>query len=248
MGRRTLLLVAALVVASLGTLLVFAYVRDADDRALKDQQPKRVLIAKTLIKAGTSGADAQGKGAFETRPIPASAVIEGALSEIRPVENLVAVADIFPGEQIITAKFAASGETSILPIPPGKIAMSIQMGDPERVAGFVQPGSEVVVFISGSVVVPGPDATITQNKAITTVLLPSVTVLAVGPTTLRTTATGATGNKEALPTAILSLATTQEEAQKLIFGQNNGELYFGLRNDDSRITMNRATGAANLFE
>lgn len=248
MGRRTLLLVAALVVASLGTLLIFAYVRDADDRALKDQEPQKVLVAKTLIKAGTSGADAQSNAAFETRNIPASAVIEGALSEIRPIENLVAVADIFPGEQIITAKFATSGETTILPIASGKIAISVQMGDPQRVAGFVQPGSEVVIFVSGDVIVRGANATITENKAITTVLLPRVKVLAIGPTTLRTTATGAAGNKESLPTAILSLETTQAEAQKIIFAQNNGDLYFGLRNDDSRITINRPTGAGNLFD
>ena len=37
MGRRTLLLVAAFVVAALGTTLVFLYVHGANDRALADQ-------------------------------------------------------------------------------------------------------------------------------------------------------------------------------------------------------------------
>ena len=245
MGRRTLLLVASLVVAALGTLLIFAYVRSADERALEDQEPVEVLVAETRIKAGTTGAAALAAGAFERRKIPRSALIEGALNDTRPIERLVAVADIYPGEQIITAKFAQSGETSILPIPAGDIAISVQLGDPQRVAGFVQPGSDIVIFVSGGLQVPGGAA---AGATVTTVLLPSVQVLAVGPTTLRTTATGAAGNKESLPTAILTLAVDQEEAQKIIQAQRAGSLYLALRNDDSKVTPNRPVGPANLFE
>lgn len=242
MGRRTLLLVAAIVVAALGTVLIFAYVRNADNRALKDQEPVEVLVAKTLIKAGTLGSEAERTGSFKLQKVPRSATIVGVLSDPRPISSLVAVGDIYPGEQIITAKFAAAGTTSILPIPPGKVAMSVQMGDPERVAGFVQPGSEVAIFVtvtpSGAAGAPG-----TQTR----VLLARMTVLAVGPTTLRAAPKGE-GNKEALPTAIITLAATQAQAEKLIFAKAQGNtLYFGLLTADSKIAPGTIIDGRNLF-
>jgi pilus assembly protein CpaB len=241
-GRRTLLLVAAIVVAALGTILIFAYVHNADNRALKDQEPVEVLVAKNLIKAGTLGSEAERTGDFKLQKIPRSATIEGVLSDPRPISNLVAVSDVYPGEQIITAKFAQSGTTSILPIPPGKIAVSARLGDPERVAGFVQPGSEIAVFVSITPTEPVPGVT----GEITRILLPKMTVLAIGPTTLRAAPEGE-GNKEALPTAILTLAADQVQAEKLIWAQRHGALYLGLLTEDSKIVPAQLVHARNLF-
>jgi pilus assembly protein CpaB len=242
MGRRTLLLVAAIIVAALGTTLVFAYVKRADDRALKDQQPVEVLVATSVIKAGTTGAEAERQGAFELQRIPQSAVVEGHLRDTRSISTLVAVSDIFPGEQIIPAKFAQAGSTSGLPIPAGKLATSAQLGDPQRVAGFVQPGSEIAVFVT--IDVPGANGA--PPGRVTRLLLARVTVLAIGPTTLRPPTSGE-GNKEALPTAILTLALDQKQAQKLIFGAEQGRLYFSLLNKDSKTAPGPGTDIRNLF-
>ena len=51
MGRRLALLIAAVLVAALGTALVFAYVKKADDRAIADQQPVSVLVASRVPPA-----------------------------------------------------------------------------------------------------------------------------------------------------------------------------------------------------
>ena len=58
MGRRTILLIAAVVVAAVGTGLIFAYVNGVNDRALADQSPQQVLVAKVTIPSGTTAADA----------------------------------------------------------------------------------------------------------------------------------------------------------------------------------------------
>ena len=55
MGRRTVLLIAALVVAALGTALVWMYANRADERAQADAAPVEVLVATSDIGAGTSG-------------------------------------------------------------------------------------------------------------------------------------------------------------------------------------------------
>ena len=234
MGRRLALLIAAVLVAALGTILVFVYVQKADDRALADQKPVKVLVAKTAIAGGTRVLDAANSGAFLEKEIPASAIVPGALSTIDPVKDMVAVSQIFAGQQLITGMFAATAaaDTSIA-IPKGQIAVSFSFADPARVAGFVQPGSQVAVFVSYTdPTVKGP-----FGKGVR-ILLPKMTVIAVGPTTITPPADPARANPEAQPRAMLTLAATQVQAEKLIFTTNGGgSLYLGLLNDQSRIVM-----------
>lgn len=242
MGRRTVLLIVAVLVAALGTGMVFAYVNRADERAKEDQELVEVLVAKTLIRAGTLGSTAERELAFETRELPRSAAQEGYLTDPRPIADLVAVADIFPGDQIIPGRFAASGSTAVLQIPANKLAMSVQLGDPQRVAGFVRPGSEVAIMVTINARTSrgGP------REEFTRVLLPRVTVIAVGPTTLRPPAAGQ-GNTEPLPTAILTLALDQVQAQKLTYAVEKGKLYFALLTKESKIGAGGPVNDLNLF-
>jgi pilus assembly protein CpaB len=77
-----------------------------------------------------------------------------------------------------------------LTIPEGKMAISVQLTDPARVAGFVSPGAEVAVFINAE-----PEEIDTQTGAttklpdFTRLLLPRVQVIGVGDTTVVPTTT-----------------------------------------------------------
>jgi pilus assembly protein CpaB len=238
-----LLLVAAFVVAALGTLLVFVYVDRVDERALKDQQPVEVLVAKTRIAAGTTAQQAEQQGAFRLQRIPVSATVPGYLRDPRPISGRVAVSDIFPGEQIVPEKFAEPGATSALPIPDDRLATSVQLGDPQRVAGFVAPGSDVAVFVT----IDTPPVGGRPGREATRLLLPKAGVIAVGPTTLRPSADGE-GNQESVPTAILTLAVTQAEAEKLVYAAENGNLWFALRTKDSKVEPGPGTDITTLFD
>lgn len=243
MGRRTVLLVVAVLVAAIGTGLIFAYVNGVDDRALEGQQPVEVLVATAAINSGTTGAAAAQAGSFELRKVAKDSVADGALADITPVNNLVALGTIFPGEQILAAKFGAAGSGSVLPIPTDKMAVSVQLADPARVAGFVQPGSEVAVFLT---LAPGPG--IAQTTDTIRVLLPRAGVIAVGPTTLTPVAAGVEGaNAEALPRAIITLALTQTEAQKVILASQKGTLYFGLLTKQSKSTVGSPLDVTKLL-
>ena len=68
----------------------------------------------------------------------------------------------------------------------------------------------------------------------TTILLPKVLVAAVGPTVVAQPAEGSS-NTEAIPTAIMTLALTQEEAQKVILASQTTTLYMGLLDDKSEV-------------
>lgn len=244
MGRRTFLLVAALVVAAVGTTMVFLYVNGVNDRALANQHPVQILVATAPIAAGTTAAEAQSAGALEKRTVSRVSVAPGALSDITPIADEVALAPIFVGEQIIKAKFGQPGSTSNLPIPEGKLAVSVQLADPARVAGFVSPGSEVAIFLT----IEGSRG---ADNEVTRVLLPKVQVIATGATTVVSTTTTAEGETqtEELPKALLTLAVSQSEAQKVVYGSQHGQMYFGLLTADSKIDKSD-TGVTNqnLFD
>ena len=242
MGRRTVILIVALLIALVGSAMVFLYVQSADDRAKEKQEPVEVLKAVAQIEPGESLAKAQTAGKLELLDVPREQVLEGALSSIGENGSLVALARIFPNEQITLSKFGAAGEQNVLTMPEGEFAISVNLSDTGRVAGFVSPGSNVAVFLNGPV---GP-----QGQDGTRLLLPKVQVIAVGATTVTTsttTAEGGTQTTESLPRTLFTLAVDQKKAEKLMYASTHGELTFGLLNDKSKVQDSPGTTQANLF-
>ena len=66
------------------------------------------------------------------------------------LKGTVALQNLFAGEQVVADKFGtnAAEAASPLGIPEGKMAISVNLTDPDRVAGFVNPGSEVAIFVT----------------------------------------------------------------------------------------------------
>ena len=65
MGRRTVLLVAAVLIAALGAGLVLIYVHDVNQKVKAREAPEQILVAKKIIPAGTTGAAASAEGDLE---------------------------------------------------------------------------------------------------------------------------------------------------------------------------------------
>lgn len=252
MTRRTVLFAASIAVAMLATASLYAYISSVNDRAIADAKPVQVLIAKGLIPAGTSAADASSKGLVTLSTIPQQSVPEGALSDIAPVKALVAVSDIYPGEMLLAVKFSTAQTTGALTIPSDKIAVSVELEDPARVAGFVVPGSSVAIFNTFSLETA---AGASPQMETTRLLLAKVPVIAVGPTSLRPSSSDDSADKarantedKPVPSTILTVAVTEKEAEKLVHATQTGKLYFGLLSDKSSTSgASRGVDNHNLF-
>lgn len=244
MNRRRVLLLAAVILALLGTALVFLYVRGADSRAEERFETVEVLKASAPIEPGESIDEAAASGKIALLPVAQEDVLPNAQTSTEALTGLVATTRIYPGEQIISDKFGGEAEAaSALQIPKGMLAVSVNLTDPARVAGFVNPGSEVTVFLTG--------ANATTGEAFTRVLLPRVTVLGVGsttPTTTTTTTQDGAQTTEQLPRTLLTLAVTQRDAQRVLFASSNGELAFGLLTGNVTVRPDAGVTAADLFE
>jgi pilus assembly protein CpaB len=244
MGRRSVLLVAALVVAALGTTMVIFYVNGVNGRALTRQDPVRVLVAKKLIEPGTSVRDADNAVSFESKTISRDALVVGALSATTPLAGKVVTTTIYPGEQIIPQQFGDSGVTSTLDVPAGKLAISVELNDPAQIAGFVTAGTKVAIFLTGAVARAGG-----QDQ--TQLLLPEVEVLAIGNQTavpLNTTTTTGTETAQ-VPKTILTIAVDQKDYQRVLFASTHGRLNLGLLGSGFTPSLTiPPTSQSNLFD
>jgi pilus assembly protein CpaB len=194
MARRIALLVAAALVAALGAGLVFMYVTSNQNAVASESTT--VYKATADIPAGTPGATVSTSVAQVSVPI--DTVPADAVTDLNQINGLRAVTTVFSGQMLISAQFGENNVTGGLSIPIGHYAMAIQIGDPARVAGYVQPGSHVAVYSIG-----------TGN-----LVLDDVVVLAIGPSTMTTRTTG-TSTTEQISTAPIVLSVTPTEGAKL---------------------------------
>jgi pilus assembly protein CpaB len=259
MDRRRLLLIFAVLVAVIGTALVFVYVRGADSRAQDKYSNVQALQATQSIAAGETYDAALAAGKISVQPIPKNIVDlnTGYQTSVDALKGKIASVPIFPGQVIVTSQFGntVQASSSNLAIPKGMIAISVNLTDPDRVAGNIQNGAEVAIFVTGKVL--GSSGGATQSGAAdvqaTRLLLPKVTVLNVGspqpPTT--TTSTDSAGNQttEQLPRTLLTIAVTQSEAQKVIVASKALNLTFGLLTANSKVSPGPGTSTlvSSLF-
>lgn len=243
MDRRRILVIAAAIVAALGAILVFVYVQGADNRAQDQFKTTEVLVAKAQINAGESIEQATQAGKIDKKAIVNDALVPGYQADTSALTGEVAQVSIYPGEQIIASKWGkTTAPVTALQIPSGKMAISVNLTDPARVAGFVQPGSNVSIFMQGS----DPK----KGQPFSQLLLPDVTVIGVGSTTpVATTTTQPSGAQttEQLPRTLLTLAVDQSEAQKVLFASTNGALAFALLPDGTSAKPQAPTTFDNLF-
>jgi len=267
MDRRRLLLILAVFVAVIGTALVFLYVKGANSRAQDSVANTSVLVATQNIAAGDKYDAALASGAIASQDIPQNVVAAnaGAVADPAQLKGKLAAVPILAGQVIVSGQFGASvapgSTTSTLAIPPGMIAIAVNLTDPDRVAGNIQNGSEVAIFVTGQLEAKGPgagggsstDGSTDASIQSTRLLLPKVTVLNVGspqpPTTSTKTAEDGTQTTEQLPRTLLTIAVTQKEAQKVIVSSKALDLTFGLLTTRSQVKPGPGTSTlvASLF-
>ena len=237
MDRRRLLLVVAAVIAALGVALVFVYARGADARAAEKYETVEVLVASKKINPGESVDDALANGKISLVKVAQKQVLADAGDDSAPFQGKVALTTIYPNEQLIPSKFGAVEDVeavSTLPIPEGKLAISIAVEEDARVGSFIQPGAEVALFL-------------TQEGAYSRLLLERVTVIAFGEATIDPQE-GASAEEGEETDTLLTVALSQKEAEKVRFAQTVGQLSVALLNEGSDVKKDPGVTSQNLFE
>ena len=256
MGRRVLVVLAAVVVALIGVVAVVVYAQGADARAVADQTPKTVFIAAKLVPAGTTAAEAVATGLIVPTQVAAKGLPLGALSTVDAATGkLLALTDIAPGEFVVASRFGTTplGQKAIQ-VPDGQIAISLTLSDPARVGAFVSPGSHIVIYdtyvpavatAGGTAPAAGAAGAVAGKQ--TRVLLDDVLVIAMGSATLTPPAATQGQAQPAAAGALVTVALPPATAAKLVHGIQTGTLYAGLRGTDTRADLAQIVSDATLF-
>lgn len=225
MRRRILTIALAILLAVIGTGAVLIYVKQADKRAIAGQKAVTALVATQQIPAGTTAAAALNGGMLSSEELPAASVPTDAVRSITPdLSHLVLSGDLPSGQlllrpMLVTAVQAASG----LPIPSGKVAVTIQLCLQRAVANYVRAGSQIAVFNTfykapaGSVTTSCTGTNFSKGaKALhTRLVLNDVQVLSVGPGTAAGP-TSSSGSSSVTSTAFSQTTTASNQTVVLV--------------------------------
>jgi pilus assembly protein CpaB len=226
MQSRVLAILIAVVLALVATVALVVYVNGADRRAIAEQDPVYVYVAKETIKAGTSGEDAQNRGWIERKEVASASAVDGRVFSPNQLKSRYAAVDIVKGEQLLLTRWVGSADIAgrrLLPIPEDHQALSIGLDLQRQVAGFVTPGDKVSMLVTRPREGRGEQ---------TEFLLQNVQVLAVGTTALTNAASQGGGRvnqgKGSQSLTAVTLAIKARHVKFVVHAVEQGSIYLTL--------------------
>ena len=144
-------MIAALVSATLGTLMLVLYVQGAKNRAVAGERVVEVVVVTKTIPLGASPHEVGERVRVEQ--VPDKVRAEDALTtleQLADVKGQVTTAELHPGEQVLRSRFGSTGVVDgvRLAAPAGKLEVTVAL-DPERaLGGTIAAGNTVAVLAS----------------------------------------------------------------------------------------------------
>jgi pilus assembly protein CpaB len=133
----------------LAAILLVVYLDRYRARVSGRNAPTPVLVAKRLIPSGTPGTLVASQGMYAPTTLPRKEVEVGALADPAYLSGRAAAADIFPGQQLTAADFAASDTASVKSqITGSERAISVSIDPVHGSSSQVQPGDSVDVYLA----------------------------------------------------------------------------------------------------
>jgi Flp pilus assembly protein CpaB len=252
MRSRGVVVVLALVLATIATASVFLYSRSVKQDAIAGGDLRDVVVSKVDIPTNSDLDAFISQGQFELLRVPVDTLVEGAVTDIAQLRGQRTTAFIFAGEQIPISR-VESGEIpgGTLGIPKGHQAISVTLDGPRAIAGAVTGGDNVSIYatfqqVKISLIQKDFPKALQQGSVgtaagelpafdTTVVLAPEVEVLRVTRETDPTN-TEQTESAAAQGAVTLTLAFLPDEAQRFVFAMEMGSVYLSLLPPDEAGT------------
>lgn len=139
-------IVASVVLAGVGTVLLTSYVRGAEQRATAGEQAVSVLVVTDDIPRGTKAEEITSR--VKTESVPAKVAAQGAVADLTSLTGLVTAVDLLPGEQLVRGRFATAAESGKVTVPKGSLEVTVLLDAVQAVGGRVRTGDSVGVLVS----------------------------------------------------------------------------------------------------
>lgn len=251
--RRAIAFLLAVALAILAVVAVLNYVRNVESQAASEADLVRGYVATQRIEPGTLADTAIQLEAIREEQIPRELLAPDAVTDLTLIGGRTVQEVILPGDQILTTRFSEPGQSAnVLTIPPDHQAMSFAVGIPDGVAGFLREGDFVSIIsvadaTGAQLDDDGEPTDETFSDQIAKYVLQDVEILAIGRRTAPTEQAPAGGTEEGGGGVLLTVAVTPEEAERLVFGEVNTNLWLTLLPEDERDPVTTPGVTADSF-
>jgi pilus assembly protein CpaB len=234
MNRNIRTLVVVLVALVAATAASYGVYRAIQSRPIREVEvaSTNVVAAARTIPTGVRVTAAD----LKLVAWPKRSVVPGSFTQIDAVVNRGVLSQMLENEPVTETKLVPvdGGVGLATTIPNGMRALSVRVNDVIGVAGFVIPGTHVDVLVTMK------DA----GGDMTRPVVDNVQVLTAGTRYDQ----GKTKGGEPIPSSVVTLLLTPEDAGRVVLASHEGQIMLALRNPlDSEPTPNVATRSSTLF-
>jgi len=167
--------IAGVVAAGIAIVLLVIYLHSYRSSVNSGKQPERVLVASKLIQRGTSGTLIAHQGLYLVTTVQKDDLKVNAITDPAALNDRVAAADIYPGQQLTQNDFTTESPNSIpYQITGPQRAIAVPVDAVHGLIGQVTAGSFVDVYVSVS---GGASSAGAGSNTLVSLLAPSVYVL-----------------------------------------------------------------------
>jgi Flp pilus assembly protein CpaB len=216
-------LTLAIAAAVLAGLLVLVYVSRYRASVRSDNAPVTVLVAKSTIPKGTPGRLLAAQSLFTVTTIRESQLRNGAFSDPSSLVGRAASHDIFPGQQLTAADFAASATSLASTLSGNQRVVIVPLDASHGLTADLAAGDRVDIYAAFNVTPvdsSGRAITGAASRPVLRLIMQNVQVAEIKTSGGGFGGGGGTG---------VGLKVTDKQAANLAFASDNGRIWLTLR-------------------
>ncbi len=142
--RRIVGILAAVILATIGTVALVGYVQSAKDKAVAEERMVEIFVVDKLVPKGAPAETIKSSVSIEQ--VPARLEQPGAIEDLDEVGANVAAADLQPGDQLLAARLVPKDEVAVE--VKDKVQVSATFAPERAVGGSLRKGDLVGVYLS----------------------------------------------------------------------------------------------------
>jgi pilus assembly protein CpaB len=253
-SKRTLILVAAVLVGVLAAYALYTYVNGVEDRAYENAALVEVYVVKQTVPQNTDADTAIRNKLIARDKIPQEFRPATAITDLTVLSGKVAQVELTANQVLVSGMFADATKvygTFSERIPTGEVAVSVAVDQVHGVAGLLVPGDEVnlmVLLEEADAGLEGGQESSTKSgdgKGIQ-YLYQKTKILAVGQSAEVATADGAPA--QAAGSGLITFSVKPDAAQRIALAAEAGSLYLSLAPRDYTPAAIPGVNVGSLFE
>ncbi|MGH2679890.1 MAG: Flp pilus assembly protein CpaB [Actinomycetota bacterium] len=237
MRSRGLVVAIAIVLAVAAAAAVVLYTQGVKNDAVEGGTLETVIVATQEIPANQRLDPLIDQGLFTEIDVPAEALVGGAVTDVSQLRGATSTTPILANEQIPAKRLSTAEENlNTVGVSEGHVGVSVELDAPQGGVGIIKPGDDVQVFATyqGVTLIPGslrsyltqPTTAATPKKDVpdfTVTLIGTVRVLRIQNPEVDSE----TGRSDSSRIQV-TLDLLPEDAQNLVFAQENARVWLGL--------------------